>query len=49
MTGLILLVLALLVGPSWFLYKNLQDERDMQALLRDSQAEDWEHDPACIL
>jgi hypothetical protein len=49
MTGLILLVLALLVGIGFFLYKNLQDERDLQKLVRDTQAEDEAHDRTHIL
>jgi uncharacterized protein HemX len=49
MIGLILLVLALLVGLGYFLYKNQQDERALQKLLRDTQAEDEAHDKTSIL
>lgn len=49
MIGLILLVLALLVGLGYFLYKNQQDEREQQKLLRDTQAEDAAHDKTSII
>ncbi len=44
MIGLVLLVLVLLVGVGYFLYKNQQDECELQKLLRDTRAEDEEHD-----
>jgi hypothetical protein len=44
MIGLVLLVLVLLVGLGLFLYKNQQDKRELQKLLRDTRAEDEEHD-----
>lgn len=49
MIGLIFLALAILVGVGFFLYKNQQDERDLQKLLRDTQAEDEEHDKTRII
>jgi len=48
MIGLILLLLLLLVGVGFFLYKNLQDERDLQKHLHDTQAEDEAHDRTSI-
>lgn len=49
MIGLILLVLALLVGLGYFFYKNRQDERELQKLLRDTQAEDEAQDKTSII
>jgi len=48
MIGLILLLLALLVGLGFFLYQNLQDERDLQKHLIDTQAEDEAHDRTSV-
>lgn len=49
MTGFILLLLLLLaVGLGYFLYKNRQDKRELQKLLRDTQAEDEAHDKTDI-
>jgi len=44
MIGLVLLVLVLLVGLGFFLYQNQQDKRELRKLLRDTRAEDEEHD-----
>jgi hypothetical protein len=44
MIGLALLVLALAVGLGYFLVKNLRDKRDLEMLLRETQAEDEEHE-----
>ena len=48
MIGLILLLLALLVGLGFFLYQNLQDERDLKQHLSDTQAEDEAHDRTSV-
>ncbi len=45
---IILLLLLILVGVGFYLYKNLQDKRDLQKLLRDTQAEDEAHDRTSI-
>lgn len=44
MIGFFLLILALAVGLSYFLYKNQEDRRKLQKLLHDTQVEDEEHD-----
>jgi hypothetical protein len=44
MIGFVLLLLVLLVGVGYFLYKNQQDECELQELLRETRAEDEEHD-----
>jgi len=44
MIGLALLLLALTVGLGYYLYTNRQDKRELQKLLRETQAEDEEHD-----
>jgi hypothetical protein len=44
MIGLALLVLALAVGLGYFLVKNPRDKRDLEMLLRETQAEDEEHE-----
>lgn len=48
MKGLILLLLVLLGRVGFLLYKNLQDKRDLQKILRDTQADDEAHDHASI-
>jgi hypothetical protein len=48
MIGLVLFLLLLLVGVGYFLYKNHHDERELQKLLRETQAEDDEHDKTSI-
>jgi len=37
-------VLVLLVSLGYFIYQNQQDARELQKLLRDTRAEDEEHD-----
>ncbi|MCB1852689.1 MAG: hypothetical protein KDI83_18240 [Gammaproteobacteria bacterium] len=50
MTVLIVFMILLpVVGLGYFLYKNQQDKRELQKLLRDTQAEDEAHDKTDII
>jgi hypothetical protein len=49
MIGLALLVLLLLLGVGLFVYKNRQDRREVEKLLRETQAEDEAHEKSSIV
>lgn len=48
MIGFFLLMLILAVALGYFLYKNRQDKRKLMQLLRDTKAEDEEHDKTSV-
>lgn len=49
MFGLIVLGLLILIGLGFFLYKNQQDENSLQDLLKETEAEDEEHDKTSVI
>ncbi len=49
MFGLIVLGLLILIGLGFFLYKNQQDEHSLQDLLKETEAEDEEHDKTSVI
>lgn len=49
MVILALLLLSLVIGLGFFLYRNYYDERDVQQLLRETKAEDDERDRTSVL
>jgi len=49
MIGLALLVLLLLISMGVVVYKNRQDRRELENLLRETQAEDEAHEKSSIV